>query len=157
VRVTTEIIVGSVARTIESEVLPEAPAGWHASYLRSALMLLTYLEDRVNLEPGLLREDDRELRALLAEGARALGAPDADPALAARLRDAAEAPEGGAAGYETRRATLCDLIVAVYRRRRVGEGPAAVHQLADAIAEYRERSLAREDLVWRRAEVLPLM
>jgi hypothetical protein len=155
VRVTTQDIVRSVARTIESDVLPEAAPGWPASYLRSALMLLTYLEDRVTLEPALLDEDDRELRALLDDGARAFDASHADPALAARLR-AAAAGEGGAAAHETRRGALCELIVAVYRRKGA-DGTPDMAPLVQAFADYRERSLARDDVVWRRAEVLPLM
>lgn len=154
-RVTTQDIVRSVARTIETEVLPEAAAGWPASYLRSALMLLTYLEDRVSLEPELLRADDRELRALLNLGARAFDAPDADPALAARLRIAI-ADEDQDAAYESRRAALCEMIVAVYRRNGAERSP-DMQQVTDGIAEYRTRSLAREDTVWKRAEVLPLM
>lgn len=152
-RVTTQDIVRSVARTIESEVLPEAAPGWPASYLRSALMLLTYLEDAVTLEPELLRVDDRELRELLDVGANGFDAPEEDPALAARLRDAAA---GDIEAYEKRRAALCEMIVAVYRRKN-GELSPAIQQVAEGIAAYRTRSLAREDTLWRRAELLPLM
>lgn len=154
-QVTTQDIVRSVARTIEADVLPDAAPGWPASYLRSSVMLLTYLEDRATLEPGLSREDDRELGELLHTGAQALDAPAADPALAAQIRDAI-ASEAGGATRETRRAALCDLIVAVYRMHRAEPSP-ETRALLDAIAKYRERALAREDLMWKRAEVLPLM
>ena len=156
--VTTQGIARSVARTIEHEVLPEAAPGWPASYLRSAVMLLTYLEDRVTLEPELLREDDGELCALLEEGARALDTPEEDPPLAARLREAVAATGEIGAAHEERRAALCDLIEAVYRRRDGGgRWSPAIQQLVDGIARYRERSMTREDVVWRRAEDLPLM
>jgi hypothetical protein len=155
VLVTTQTIVGSIVRTLESEVLPEAPPGWPASYLRSAIMLLTYLEDLVTMEPELRREDDDELRALLENGAAALATTDADPELAGRLRDAAAAPETDTAAYEARRRVLCELIVRIYAGGT--ERPPAIRGVAESIAEYRERSLAREAALWRRAELLPLM
>jgi hypothetical protein len=152
-RLTTQDIVRSVAHTLETDVLPTAPEGWPASYLRSALMLLTYLEDLATLEPELLRQDDRELRALLVDGADVFDAPDSDPALAARLHDSAALPDGDVTAYEARRAALCELIVAVY-----GHVPnPGVQRLAEGIADYRERSMAREDAVWKRAEALPIM
>lgn len=154
-RVTTQHIARSVAQTIESELLPEAAPGWPASYLRSALMLLTYLEDLATLGPEFLTTDDRELRALLGVGARAFDSPGADPALAARLRDAG-AGEEDAAAHEARRAALCEMIVAVYRRSGAERSP-ELQQVRDGIAEYRTRSQAREDAVWRRAEGLPVM
>src|SRR5262245_28170539 len=49
-RITTEDVLRTVTQTIDANVLPDTPAGWPASYLRSAVMLLTYVEDRVRLE-----------------------------------------------------------------------------------------------------------
>jgi hypothetical protein len=134
--ITIEEILRSVTATIDANVLPETPAGWPASYLRSAVMLLTYAEDRVRLAPRLLAADNRDLAELLARaGVTVDGADDA------------------AALNEQSRAALCDVIKDAYAAERTP----AVQGLIDEIAAYRAVSLAREEEIWRRAETLALM
>lgn len=65
-------------------------------------------------------------------------------------------PDNPHEGYEARRAALCDLIKAVYQQPGLIK-PEALQNVRHAIAHYRERSLAREDSLWHRAEKLPLM
>ncbi|AEG50880.1 hypothetical protein Sphch_3275 [Sphingobium chlorophenolicum L-1] len=153
--VAPERVIWSITQTLEKEVLPAVPMGWPASYLRSAIMLLTYMEDRLTLAPELLAEDESDLRLLLEAGASAFDHVDADPDFAYRLRDAARAT-ATKDSHENRRAALCDLIVAVYERPGSckGVGP---QRMREAISHYREQSLEREDRLWRRAELLPLM
>jgi hypothetical protein len=59
-------LIGAIARTLETEILPEVDAGgWAASRLRSSLMLLRHLEQRVALEGPLLYRENADLEALL--------------------------------------------------------------------------------------------
>jgi hypothetical protein len=65
-----QAVIKAVAETLKNQVLPELEAAtWTASHVRACVMLLTYIEDRLTLEPPLLIEDNSALRALLAEAA----------------------------------------------------------------------------------------
>ncbi len=59
-------LLAGIARTLEQDVLPElANATWTASHVRSCIMLLTHLEERVVHEGPFLYQDNADLRALL--------------------------------------------------------------------------------------------
>jgi hypothetical protein len=63
---TSRELIAGIARTLEQDVLPElANATWTASSIRSCIMLLAHLEERVVHEGRILHEDNAELRALL--------------------------------------------------------------------------------------------
>lgn len=120
------------------------------------MVLLTYLEDLVTIGPRLKREDDLELRTHLATSDDELEAVGSTSELAGRLRAAASADGDGAAGHEARRELLCEVIFEVRGRRR-GKRRRVLSAASAAIAECRRRSLAREDAVWERAELLSTM
>ena len=64
---TTEFMIKAVADSLKNDVLPELEqASWTASKVRSCLMLLTYIEARVNLEGPLLFDSNAQLRDLLS-------------------------------------------------------------------------------------------
>jgi len=59
-------LIAGIVRTLEQDVLPElAGATWTASHIRSCVMLLTHLEERVVHEGPILYQDNIDLRALL--------------------------------------------------------------------------------------------
>lgn len=65
-----QTVLEAVTETLKNQVLPELEAAtWTASHVRACVMLLTYIEDRLTLEPPLLIEDNSALRALLIEAA----------------------------------------------------------------------------------------
>lgn len=59
-------LIAGIARTLENDVLPElANATWTASSIRSCIMLLAHLEERVVHEGRILHQDNADMRALL--------------------------------------------------------------------------------------------
>jgi hypothetical protein len=63
-----DYVIKAIAETLEKDVLPQLqPATLLAGNVRSCIMLLTYLEDRVRLEGGTLFENNMAMRALLTE------------------------------------------------------------------------------------------
>lgn len=69
----SQFLIDSIANTIERDVLPELePSTWTASRLRSCLMLLRHLEQRVPAEGPLLFEENVELRKFLGPLVEAL-------------------------------------------------------------------------------------
>lgn len=92
-------LIAGIARTLEQDVLPElAGATWTASHIRSCIMLLTHLEERVVREGPILYQDNIDLRALLGRLRADLSGPLPETAtrLSATL-DATTPP----AGYPT--------------------------------------------------------
>lgn len=63
-----DYVIKAIAETLEQDVLPHLePATLLAGNVRSCIMLLTYLEDRVRLEGRILSENNAAMRALLTE------------------------------------------------------------------------------------------
>jgi hypothetical protein len=63
-----DYVIKAIAETLEQDVLPQLePATLLAGNVRSCIMLLTYLEDRVRLEGRTLSENNAAMRALLTE------------------------------------------------------------------------------------------
>jgi hypothetical protein len=63
-----DYVIKAIAETLEQDVLPRLePATLLAGNVRSCIMLLTYLEDRVRLEGRTLSENNAAMRALLTE------------------------------------------------------------------------------------------
>jgi hypothetical protein len=64
-------IIASIPASLEIEVLPYLePYAGPASNVRACLMMLAYVERRVSLDPQLLFEDNKSLRALLRDAER---------------------------------------------------------------------------------------
>jgi hypothetical protein len=64
----SDYVIKAIAETLENDVLPQLePATLLAGNVRSCIMLLTYLEDRVRLEGRTLFENNAAMRALLTE------------------------------------------------------------------------------------------
>jgi len=74
-RPSSQELIRGIAQVLEDEVLPELQAtSWTASYVRSCLLVLAHLEERVVHEGHVLFADNEELRDLL-QRARAHLAP----------------------------------------------------------------------------------
>ncbi len=64
----SQALLGGIADTVETQVLPELEAStWTASRLRSCLALLRHLEQRVVMEGPLLYRENAELEVFFGE------------------------------------------------------------------------------------------
>ncbi|MGE0668301.1 MAG: hypothetical protein AB7O49_17230 [Sphingomonadales bacterium] len=93
---TSRELIAGIARTLEQDVLPDlAGATWTASSVRSCIMLLAHLEERVVHEGRILFEDNAELRALLGRLRADLSGPLPDAAIAiSAVLDGTTPPDG---------------------------------------------------------------
>jgi hypothetical protein len=125
--VPTPKLLQTVAFTLEHKILPELTgATWTASYVRSCLVLLAYVQARSGIDDALLREDSAELRAILTKAG----------ALPVDLADATGEPH---CENERLQLALDELIERAY-----GEDQGLLALLREDLRQYRKRAVDRD-------------
>jgi hypothetical protein len=62
-------VIGRVRDVLAEQVLPElATSTWTAANIRSCVMLLTYIEDAIHLQPAVLAQANGALKEIIAAG-----------------------------------------------------------------------------------------
>jgi hypothetical protein len=152
-------LIRGIAWVLEREVLPELQTtSWTASYVRSCLMVLAHLEERVVHEGEILCTDNEELRGLLRQARTQLapvaGCEALTQAVAAVLDEAR--PGGGYSSVErleeentAYKEVLDRLITELHRRRGAlaAETYEAVHAI---VLAYLRRASEREAVLFRK-------
>lgn len=151
-------LIAGIARTLETEVLPElANATWTASSIRSCIALLAHLEERVVHEGRILFQDNIDLRALLGKLRTDLSEPlpEAATAISATL-DRTTPPSGYPSVEELDiinqrlKAVLEQTITALHDSRgRLGEP--RFQSLDGRILDYLAAAARREAILFEKA------
>ncbi len=152
-----ELIAG-IARTLEQDVLPElANATWTASHVRSCIMLLTHLEERVVHEGPFLYQDNIDLRTLLGRLRTDLSGPLPDSAARiSAVLDVTMPP----AGYPTiealdainqRLKAALDQVITDLHGARHSLGGSRFQALDGSIMTYLTAALERDKVMFEKA------
>ena len=155
---TSRELIAGITRTLEQEVLPElASATWTASSIRSCIMLLAHLEERVVHEGRILYQDNIELRALLGRLRTDLSGPlpDAAKAISATL-DVTTPPAGYPAVEERDRInqrlkTVLEQTVTALHEGREALGDRRFQMLNATILTYLSSAADRDDIMFAKA------
>lgn len=155
---TSRELIAAIARTLEQDVLPElADATWTASSIRSCVMLLTHLEERVVHEGRILFDDNAGLRALLGRLRTELSGPLPDAAIAVSAALDGTAPPAGYPsvaeldGINQRlKAALERTVIALHEGRET-LGAARFQALNTSILAYLSAAAEREGIMFARA------
>lgn len=155
---TSRELIAGIARTLEQDVLPElAGATWTASSIRSCIMLMAHLEERVVHEGRLLHEDNAELRALLGRLRTELSGPlpEAATAISATL-DVTMPPAGYPSVEELDRINqrlkaVLEQTVTALHESRAALGDARFKALNGGIMAYLTTAAERDAVLFSKA------
>ncbi len=152
-------LIRGIAWVLEREVLPELQAtSWTASYVRSCLMVLAHLEERVVHEGAILFADNEDLHDLLQQ-ARAQLAPIAGcesltAALSAVLdevRPRVECPSLERLEQEnTAYKTVLDRLIAELHARKDALGAGTYGSVHTMLLAYLRKASDREAVLFRK-------
>lgn len=150
-------LIAGIARTLENEVLPQLVAAtWTASSIRSCLILLAHLEERVVHEGRILHQDNADMRALLGRLRAELSGPLPEAAIGISLVLDVTRPPAGYPSVEELdgtnqrlKATLEQTITALHESRlALGETP--FQALNGSILAYLAAAAEREAIMFAR-------